>query len=240
MGLAPHLQRGRGPGGPVPAGSAGRRWRCPRRRRTQRGRGARAAGRWRRRDPAGATVSRSSSASASRRVTCGERAPTRRSSSNARRTYASQSITGTMRRTDPLRRCGAVRERSPRELAQTVVQAVDRLDRGGRVEKRRVGERPLRDVDEHAQAVRDVLVERSLQREHHAARTSSSRIGRSAPSTRRAARRPARSPRAPACRTSVQSASRATSTSRSWPRCTTTPEWSAQIGCCGPAGTGGP
>ncbi len=47
--------------------------------------------------------------------------------------------------------------------------------------------------------------------------------------------------RRPAAR-SRQSASRATATRRSWSRCTTTPEWSAQMSCCGrrlaPAGRG--
>src|SRR4051794_24201050 len=57
----------------------------------------------------------------------------------------------------------AIRKWPARELAQAVVEPVDRLHGGRRIEERRVRERPLGDVDEHAQAVRHVLLERSFE-----------------------------------------------------------------------------
>jgi len=49
------------------------------------------------------------------------------------------------------------------DVAEAVVQPVERLDGGRRVEERRVGERSLGDVDEQPQPVGDVLVEGALQ-----------------------------------------------------------------------------
>ena len=88
-----------------------------------------------------------------------------RISSKARWTYASQLI---VLHGEPqlagFVAVAAVRERPSRELAQDVVQAVDRLDGRGRILEGRVGERPLGDVDEQPDAVGDVLVERRLER----------------------------------------------------------------------------
>jgi hypothetical protein len=71
------------------------------------------------------------------RVTCGDCAPASRSSSKARCTYASQSITGMMRRTRPVSSAiRAVWEHAMGELSETVVQAVDGFahsERGRRV-----------------------------------------------------------------------------------------------------------
>ena len=43
------------------------------------------------------------------------------------------------------------------------MEPIDRLHGGRRIEERRVRERPLCDVDEHAQAVGHVLLERPLE-----------------------------------------------------------------------------
>ena len=59
----------------------------------------------------------------------------------------------------------AVRKRAPRKLAQDVVQAVDRLHGRRRILESRLGQRPLGDVDEQPNAVRDVLVECRLEGE---------------------------------------------------------------------------
>ena len=45
------------------------------------------------------------------------------------------------------------------------MQAIDRLHGGRRIEKGTVRERALCDVHQHAQAIRDVLIKRSLETE---------------------------------------------------------------------------
>ena len=49
------------------------------------------------------------------------------------------------------------------QLPQAVVESIQRLDRCGRIEERRVRQGPLGHVDEHPEPVRDVLLERSFQ-----------------------------------------------------------------------------
>jgi hypothetical protein len=55
-----------------------------------------------------------------------------------------------------------VGKRTGRELAQAIVQAIDRLHCSRRIEKGTVRERSLCDVHKHSQAIRDVLIKRSL------------------------------------------------------------------------------
>ena len=122
---------------------------------------------WRR--SGGATVSRSSSASMSRRVTCGE-SRSGHPDLVERQVHVRVPI---HHRHDEAYLTGCVAmetvwEHSLCELAQAVVQAVDGLYCCGRVEERRVCEGPLGHVDEHAHAVRNIFVERSLEPEHHA------------------------------------------------------------------------
>ena len=62
----------------------------------------------------------------------------------------------------------AVGEHASRQLPQAVMQPVDGLHGGRRVEEGRVGERTLGHVDEHPHAVGDVLVERAFEAEQHA------------------------------------------------------------------------
>ena len=95
------------------------------------------------------------------------------------------------------------------------MQPVDRLYGCRRVEKRRVGERPLGDVDQQAQSVGDVLVERALQAEHD--RVARSRAGRGScsPSTRSSGAPDATNSPNAGIRCRMQSASRAAWTSRS-------------------------
>lgn len=47
-----------------------------------------------------------------------------------------------------------------RELAKAIVEAIDRLDRRGRIE--RIGQAPFRDIDEHPEAIRHILVQRAF------------------------------------------------------------------------------
>ena len=61
-----------------------------------------------------------------------------------------------------------VREWPADELAQTVVQSIDRLDGGGRVLPRRLRQRSLRDVDKQSQTVAHILVQGALQSQDHA------------------------------------------------------------------------
>ena len=72
------------------------------------------------------------------------------------------------------------------------MQAVDRLHGGRRIEERRVRERPLGDVDEHAEAVGDVLVERPLEPQDDVVGDVLGEAGRRSPSVHAQERRPGR------------------------------------------------
>ena len=61
-----------------------------------------------------------------------------------------------------------VGDRASRQLAQAIVQAVDRLHRRHGVLPCRLGQRPLGDVHQQSQAVPDVLVQRSFHAEDDA------------------------------------------------------------------------
>ena len=120
------------------------------------------------------------------------------------------------------------------------MQAVDGLHGGGRIQERRVRQRPLRDVDEHPEAVGDVLVEGPLQAEHDAPRTSSwSSVGRSPLHPRTGAHPPGTN--SPSAGTQLEHAVGlvAASTSASWSMWQTTPERGAAITCRSPVGVGG-
>ena len=138
--------------------------------RARRSRGARAGGRAARRGPAARRRAGPRARTRGGAPPAASRAPTRQSSSKARRTYASQSITGTTSRSAPSSSTKRPSGKRPAgELAQAVVQAVDGLHGRRRIDVRRVGQRPLGDVDQHAEPVGDVLVERALEGQHHAA-----------------------------------------------------------------------
>jgi hypothetical protein len=50
-------------------------------------------------------------------------------------------------------------------LAKAIVEAIDRLDRRGRIE--RIGQAPFRDIDEHPEAIRHILVLRAFRSHRH-------------------------------------------------------------------------
>lgn len=57
----------------------------------------------------------------------------------------------------------AIRDDPCGELAQTVVQPVDGLHRGRRIEERRFGQRSFSHVNEHPEAIGDVLAQGALE-----------------------------------------------------------------------------
>ena len=57
----------------------------------------------------------------------------------------------------------AIRELTTHQLAETVVEAVERLDSCGRVEERRFRQPPFGHVDQHPEAIGHVFVEGSFQ-----------------------------------------------------------------------------